>query len=206
MVTKQVVLSVCVVAVAFGLAGNRSCVPIDPEEPVCVYGPGEYAAGESFPALDGCNTCTCEADGAVSCTDFPCGPDAPGVYLMIDQVLWPEGARVQPTWWNHTDEAIFLPGCTTFSVEELDEDSGEWVDLGPPAVCVWEGYAVKVEPWESHTDFVDAWALGVRRLRGEYWRGCLDGEPLSQAQCAEGPFAVYSQLFESYPSPESAAP
>ncbi|HEY0462771.1 MAG TPA: hypothetical protein VGC79_01120, partial [Polyangiaceae bacterium] len=31
-----------------------------------------YAAGERFPANDGCNSCTCEADGNVGCTEIGC--------------------------------------------------------------------------------------------------------------------------------------
>ena len=40
----------------------------------CEYRGMTYALGESFPAGDGCNACTCTADGA-SCTERAC-PDA----------------------------------------------------------------------------------------------------------------------------------
>jgi hypothetical protein len=38
----------------------------------CDYGGVAYQAGDSFPAGDGCNTCVCDADGAVACTEMFC--------------------------------------------------------------------------------------------------------------------------------------
>jgi hypothetical protein len=38
----------------------------------CVYGGSSHAAGETFPSSDGCNKCTCQADGNVVCTDIAC--------------------------------------------------------------------------------------------------------------------------------------
>ena len=35
-----------------------------------------YAKGESFPATDGCNTCSCVARGQVECTLMGCLGDA----------------------------------------------------------------------------------------------------------------------------------
>ncbi|GEM_PF-537613 len=32
----------------------------------------EYKVGETFPAADGCNTCTCGKDGSISCTEKAC--------------------------------------------------------------------------------------------------------------------------------------
>lgn len=40
--------------------------------PVCEYGGSTRQAGESFPALDGCNTCTCFEDSTVACTELAC--------------------------------------------------------------------------------------------------------------------------------------
>jgi hypothetical protein len=45
-------------------------------EPVCdascTYDGQVYPVGASFPSTDGCNTCTCSADGTVGCTDKAC--------------------------------------------------------------------------------------------------------------------------------------
>ncbi|MFT3768349.1 MAG: hypothetical protein QM820_23115 [Minicystis sp.] len=38
----------------------------------CVVGGTTHAPGTSFPAPDGCNTCTCDADGSVGCTELAC--------------------------------------------------------------------------------------------------------------------------------------
>jgi hypothetical protein len=38
----------------------------------CEYEGKKYAAGETFPAADGCNDCTCSEDGSVACTERGC--------------------------------------------------------------------------------------------------------------------------------------
>jgi hypothetical protein len=38
----------------------------------CVYGGVHYRAGDSFPSLDGCNQCSCQANGTVACTLRAC--------------------------------------------------------------------------------------------------------------------------------------
>ena len=38
----------------------------------CDYNGVHYAAGASFQASDGCNKCTCSADGSVACTEIAC--------------------------------------------------------------------------------------------------------------------------------------
>jgi len=38
----------------------------------CTYEGNVVAIGATFPAVDGCNTCTCSADGAVACTGNSC--------------------------------------------------------------------------------------------------------------------------------------
>ena len=47
----------------------------------CVYDGTTYAEGSSFPATDGCNTCSC-TDGMVVCTEMACAaggnPDCAG--------------------------------------------------------------------------------------------------------------------------------
>jgi hypothetical protein len=41
----------------------------------CAYGGVRYEVGVSFRSGDGCNTCTCLADGRVVCTDIACDRD-----------------------------------------------------------------------------------------------------------------------------------
>jgi len=38
----------------------------------CVYGGQAHKRGEWFPASDGCNSCSCNADGTVLCTEIAC--------------------------------------------------------------------------------------------------------------------------------------
>lgn len=38
----------------------------------CIYAGQTYQVGDSFPAQDGCNTCSCEPDGNVACTLLGC--------------------------------------------------------------------------------------------------------------------------------------
>jgi hypothetical protein len=42
----------------------------------CRYDGKIYRIGERFPATDGCNTCSCEAGGAVACTEIACAPSS----------------------------------------------------------------------------------------------------------------------------------
>jgi hypothetical protein len=38
----------------------------------CQVGDQSYAEGDTFPAPDGCNTCSCQADGSMACTEMGC--------------------------------------------------------------------------------------------------------------------------------------
>lgn len=40
----------------------------------CSYGGKSYSSGQSFPSLDGCNSCSC-LNGAVACTERACAGD-----------------------------------------------------------------------------------------------------------------------------------
>ena len=149
-------LAAALAAVTLAVCGNRSCVPLDPEEP---------------------------EDGTVR--------------LWVEHEVYPEEAQVPGIWQNRGAEPIWLPGCTTFTVERLDPVTGDWVDIGPTADCLWEGFAVKVEPGNDHEDGSPAWAIGTERLHGQFWTGCRDGQPLSQSECAGGPFDVWSRAFST---------
>ena len=38
----------------------------------CSYGGQDYSSGSSFPSVDGCNSCGCQSDGTVVCTERAC--------------------------------------------------------------------------------------------------------------------------------------
>lgn len=42
---------------------------------VCEYNGNYYAAGQGFPAADGCNSCSCDESGLVACTLKACVPE-----------------------------------------------------------------------------------------------------------------------------------
>jgi hypothetical protein len=58
------------------LSSGYACSSTDSsEENACFYRGQVFAPGTEFPAADGCNTCTCEPDLSISCTEVAC-PDA----------------------------------------------------------------------------------------------------------------------------------
>lgn len=81
------------------------CVPREPTGDVpgicaaCEYGGQPYQAGESFPADDGCNTCTCTEGGLIACTERACLPlectrEACGPRPLAPNYLCPDGETV----------------------------------------------------------------------------------------------------------------
>ncbi len=68
--TGNVRLIPLMLALAAGLGG--ACRGVDPPVLACSYGGSEHAAGSTFPATDGCNTCACNGDATVSCTKVAC--------------------------------------------------------------------------------------------------------------------------------------
>jgi len=52
---------------------SPTSVPVSTvSDQVCRLNDRNYAVGESFAAADGCNTCTCNQDLTIDCTDQPC--------------------------------------------------------------------------------------------------------------------------------------
>ncbi len=49
-----------------------SVSPTDTEKTMCEINEEKYAVGESFNATDGCNTCTCNPDLTIACTEMSC--------------------------------------------------------------------------------------------------------------------------------------
>lgn len=120
------------------------------------------------------------------------------VLLWLGASMTGPGSTLVPRWFNFTDAAIFLPGCGTYSIQRMEQD-GDWIDLGEPVSCAWEGIAVKVAPGAAHAAFPftppvnggQGWTDNFR-LRGDYWTGCAGDLPISGADCTGGPFEVLS--------------
>lgn len=63
---------------------------------VCVYNGDEYDIGETFEAADGCNSCGCNEDGQVVCTEMYCynGCEWDGVFYDVGAVIGdPDGCN-----------------------------------------------------------------------------------------------------------------
>jgi len=99
-----------------------------------------------------------------------------------DQEIYVAGEPGLATFTNTLKEPVYLPGCAPFVTERsLD---GEWIDQGPPFVCIWEGIAVEVGPSEAvETPFDAPTESGVYRIRYGVSARCEPGLPLSQANC-----------------------
>ena len=120
------------------------------------------------------------------------------VLLWLPDSLYGPGENVSPAWWNFSKEEIYLPGCSTYWVEKQDPDSGEWKMAVPQPLCAWEGIAVKMWTGAAHqamTFKLPDDAVGNHRLHGQYWIGCKDLKPISEAECQEGPIDVYFEFF-----------
>ncbi len=110
------------------------------------------------------------------------------------------GESVIVTWVNNTSASIFLPGCSTYSIQ-TSPDSTVWTDKGPAAVCVWEGVAVEV-PAGSYVDTI-AWqaptdSVGNYRFHGTYSTGCTPGKAISQGGCTGSQNVNSSGFFVGY--------
>lgn len=111
-----------------------------------------------------------------------------------DQDLYFAGDEGKSTLTNTLRMPVYLGGCAPFVTERsLD---GRWVEIGPPFVCIWEGIAVEIGPYESVTTPFDAPAdTGRYRHRYDVRAACEPDLPLSQAQC-EFERLVYTNEFE----------
>ena len=102
-------------------------------EPLCTYRGLGYLVGESFAALDGCNTCACEAGGDVACSEEACACD-PSREWYRDYVHSPPGL----------DCVGFMgpcpPGSASFGNDcgcgcEQDPACPEWFDCSGSEPC-----------------------------------------------------------------------
>ncbi len=58
--------------IALGAAGSGCVEHGKGGGAVCVFMGEPHAVGEQFPAGDGCNTCSCQADDVVTCSELAC--------------------------------------------------------------------------------------------------------------------------------------
>ena len=67
----RLALSLAGTALLIGCGGAIHGSPSD-SPTGCSYDGQSHQVGDAFPATDGCNSCSCEADGSVGCTEKAC--------------------------------------------------------------------------------------------------------------------------------------
>ncbi len=112
---------------------------------ICVYAGIKHTGGDSFPARDGCNTCSCEDGGSITCTEKACACDPqaqwwrdyvstdPGQCMVIDYACPP-----------YTTAFGNSCGCGC----EEDESCPQVFDCMPPAPPECDGASVRC-PYSS---------------------------------------------------------
>ena len=89
----------------------------------CTVDGRSYADNALFPSSDGCNTCTCQADGSTACTQRACGNSCASVSEEYAQAIGP-AKSCQPDRPNQCTKLVAggLPcGCPTFvNAEQAD--------------------------------------------------------------------------------------
>jgi len=103
------------------------------------------------------------------------------IYLSVDKVIYAPEDTILAILHNQSDEPVFLEGCNQLYLA-TKTDTG-WVE-DVMWVCVWEGFAVKINPnsvfqQKHHAKYF----RGVHRFIAPIYFGCLDGEPISGAEC-----------------------
>lgn len=113
----------CVLEGSYPDAGG-SCQPVS-----CTYAGKQYAPGDSFPATDGCNTCTCTDDGHIACTEIYCQCDPEKEWWRDYKFTDPDTCAVvkyqcQPKTLPFSNDC----GCGC----QQDPACPEWINCMPP--------------------------------------------------------------------------
>ena len=128
----------------------------------CEFNGNTFDAGDSFPASDGCNTCTCESGGAISCTEAACTTGCthngnlyqPGDTFADDcntctceaggnvsctQIACnePTTCEYEGTTYNQGDMFDAIDGCNT--CECLEDSMVACTDMACPGDCTYNG-------------------------------------------------------------------
>ena len=72
---QSLIITLCTVIVGLSSYIFYTTLVKTPPPARCEYNGWAYADGESFPAVDDCNTCVC-SDGEVICTEMYCTPNS----------------------------------------------------------------------------------------------------------------------------------
>ncbi len=103
------------------------------------------------------------------------------VYLTVDQSTYSPEDTVHVTLHNDSNEPVFLEGCNQLFLA-TKTDTG-WVE-GAMWDCVWEGFAVKINPGGIFQGkHVAKYFSGVHKFVAPIYFACLDDKPISEGKC-----------------------
>jgi hypothetical protein len=109
---------------------------------------------------------------------------AEGVTVSTSQQAYAPGDEVTVVIDNNTGQAIFVPGCHPFEVEEFREDNYLRVTREP---CRWEGTSTSLGPGQHELPWAtkEEDANRIYRVSMTYGWSCAEGKALSRSGCAE---------------------
>jgi hypothetical protein len=134
-----------------------------------------------------------------------------GVWADTDALYYPLGAEGSARLHNDGDVTVYLPGCQEHFFERWD--GAAWVIDGPVVFCEWEGYILPVAAGTVFDTSVDSPVTpggfeldpGRWRVRFPVGYGCIEGQPMSTAECTSTQ-EVYTPAFEVSATPECGDP
>lgn len=120
-------------------ASNVSIKPTAIPTPVlanCFLNDQTLRQGDTFPATDGCNTCTCNSDATITCTDEACESDLASVPKAYSHTSIPKFQLSYPSDWVYYKYSSSLD--TLYFEPSADLQDGETrevpLDTEPPLV------------------------------------------------------------------------
>ena len=111
----------------------------------------------------------------------------PGALIISsDKQEYSANEQVKITIKNNSDKNVFFGGCNEYDLQRYDP-TAEYAPDGWGYIegkqCVWEGLPTKLTAGQSIERDLNITEGGTYRISISYADGCLDGKPLSQANC-----------------------
>jgi hypothetical protein len=120
----------------------------DPGAQGCTYGGRQFAIGDSFPAGDGCNTCSCTEQG-VACTEMGCstggvggvggGVGGVGGGVATGGTTGAGMCLFEGRWYGVGESFVAADGCNKCGCDADGTVSCSLLPCPPPAGCIYEG-------------------------------------------------------------------
>ncbi len=119
-------------------------------------------------------------------------PSPEDVVVTVGKTEYQKDEVVRISVKNNSAETVFLGGCNQFNLEI--KENNQWKTEPPLKMCVWEGYAAKINSNGSADYTLNASKSGMFRINVGYSKGCEEGKPANQADCKSSDIA-YSAEF-----------